>query len=101
MADWQIHRTGDLAAIYKDGVLFDVGNIDVMKTNVLAELGVARVANDAFMLGQADKNHCAQTLAAITTYLAAEVARKARLAEIRAERAALKAEAHALGDDAV
>lgn len=101
MAEWQIHRDGDLAAVYADGSLFDAGNIDVMKSLVLAELGVTRVANDAFLLGQKAKSGIATSLAQITTWQAAEVVRKARIAEIRAERAALKAEAIALGDGSV
>jgi hypothetical protein len=100
VAEWQLHRTGDMSAIYKDGVLFDSGDPDNMRNKVLTELGVIRVSNDAFMLGQDKKNGIAITLAAITTWQAAQTAKTVRLAEIRASIAALKAEAHALGTEA-
>jgi hypothetical protein len=101
MAQWQLHRSGDLSAIYCDGALFDAGDSSNMRNKLLQELGVAIVNNDRFLLGQDKKNGCAATLASIADWQAIQSARLARLAEIRASIAALKAEAHTLGTDAV
>jgi hypothetical protein len=100
MAEWQLHRDGDTSAIYKDGVLFDSGDSDNMRNKVLTELGVTRINNDAFMLGQDKKSGIAPTIAAIATWQTAQSVKATRLAEIRASIAALKAEAHALGGEA-
>jgi hypothetical protein len=90
-----------MSAIYKDGVLFDAGDTDTMRNKVLTQLGVTRVSNDAFMLGQQQQSGVAGTLAAITTWSTAQQTKKTRIQEIRVAVAALKAEAHGLGEDAV
>lgn len=98
MAEWQLHQTGDTAAIYKDGGLLDSGEVGTMRLRLLAELGVVLVKNDAFLLGQDKRSKIAKTLGEITTWTADRDAKRARLTEIRNEIADLRAEAHDLGD---
>ncbi len=101
MAEWQIHRNGDTSAIYLDGALFDIGDSNTMRSQVLTSLGVVQVNDDAFMLGQDKRNKAAATLAAITAWKTQQATKRTRLQEIRASIAALKAEARSLGDEAV
>jgi hypothetical protein len=101
MAEYQFHRAGNDAAIYKDGVLLGKGDTDQMIRRIFTELVVITVDNDAFMLGQDKRTGIAATLGAIATWKTDRQTKRDRIIAIKVQVATLRAEAKSLGDDSV
>jgi hypothetical protein len=94
--DIEIHEASDWAALYVNGVLDTVGEEYVAREALDALLGITVIQDDAFFRGGTSRNGVAPTLTDVATYRQERLDRLDRAAKLRAEAAALIAEADAL-----
>jgi hypothetical protein len=88
--------SGEWAALYVNGELVTVGDSYVAEEKAFVVAGIETHQDSAFMRGQTQRSGVAQTLDEVAAYKSHRDEKLARAAELRAQAAALEAEAREL-----